>query len=420
MNFWRNITCFALLWYAASCGDGRLAWAQSAEPTADAKRPPVVLTDHARELHRRSLVIDGHNDMPWEIRDKGSSDFSKLDISQPQPTLHTDIPRLRAGGVGAQFWSVWVPVDFGYRGTALASTLEQIELVKLMIAHYPDTFALALSTSDIERIHADGKIASLVGVEGGHCIEESLNVLEQLYNRGARYMTLTHSDTLPWADSCTDENRHNGLTPFGEEVVRKMNRLGMLVDISHVSPDTMHDTLDITKAPVIFSHSSAQAVAEHPRNVPDDVLKRIREQDGVVMVNFYSAFIVPKGAAMNVERMAIERKLREKYDADRVRDEMRRKALLDPYPRGTIHDLIDHIDHIAQVAGARHVGLGSDFDGVSMLPEQLDDVSYYPYITQALLDRGYSDTDIQGILGGNLMRVFRAAEAYAAEQRSSE
>jgi microsomal dipeptidase-like Zn-dependent dipeptidase/D-alanyl-D-alanine carboxypeptidase len=391
----------------------------ASRPSPTATRPPVVLTDHARELHGKSLVIDGHNDMPWEIRDKGSSDFSKLDISKPQPTLQTDIPRLRAGGVGAQFWSVWVPVDFGYRGTALGTTLEQIELVKLMVARYPETFSLAMSTDDVERIHAEGKIASLIGVEGGHCIEESLNVLGQLYKAGARYMTLTHSDTLPWADSGTDENRHGGLTPFGEEVVRAMNRLGMLVDISHVSPETMHDVLDVTKAPVIFSHSSARAVADHPRNVPDDVLRRLRDQDGVVMVNFFSAFIVPEAAAMNVERMAIERKFGAEYERDRVRAEMNRLSALNPYPRGTIHDLVDHIDHIARVAGVEHVGLGSDFDGVSVLPEQLDDVSYYPYITQALIDRGYSDAEIQGILGGNLMRVFRAAEAYAAGQRQA-
>jgi membrane dipeptidase len=384
------------------------------ESSGLSERAPIVLTDAARELHGRSLLVDGHNDLPWEIRKQGSSSFTKLDISQPQPVLHTDIPRLRKGGVGAQFWSVWVPVDLGYRGEALATTLEQIELVKAMIARYPDTFELALSTSDIERIHADGKIASLIGVEGGHCIEESLNTLNKLYELGARYMTLTHTDTLSWADSGTDEAKSNGLSPFGEQVVHTMNDLGMMVDLSHVSPETMHDVLAVTRAPVIFSHSSARAVADHPRNVPDDVLTRLKEKDGLVMVNFFSGFIVPAATAISKEGMAIERKLkREINDPERVSREMRRWYRRHSYPRGTIHDLLDHIDHIAKVAGVEHVGIGSDFDGVSKLPEQLDDVSYYPYITQGLLDRGYTVKQIQGILGGNLMRVFRGAEAVA-------
>jgi membrane dipeptidase len=384
------------------------------DQSSNVEREPIELRDAARELHRRSLVVDGHNDLPWEIRTKGSSDFSKIDISQPQPELHTDIPRLREGGVGAQFWSVWVPVDLGYRGQALATTLEQIELVKLMLSRYPESFNLALSTGDIERIHADGKIASLIGVEGGHCIEESLGTLRRLYELGARYMTLTHTDTLSWADSGTDEAKSGGLSPFGVEVVRTMNELGMMVDLSHVSPETMHDALDVTTAPVIFSHSSARAVADHPRNVPDDVLKRLKEKDGVVMVNFFSGFIVPEATNITKEGMALERKLRAEIDdADRRRQRMRRWYRERPYPRGTIHDLLDHIDHIAKVAGVEHVGLGSDFDGISVVPEQLEDVSYFPYITQGLLDRGYSEVEIQGILGGNLMRVFRGIEAAA-------
>jgi membrane dipeptidase len=378
------------------------------------ERAPIVVTDAARELHRRSLVVDGHNDLPWEIRTQGSSDFAKIDISKSQPKLHTDIARLREGGVGAQFWSVWVPVDLGYKGQALATTLEQIELVKLMLRRYPETFELALTTSDVERIHADGKIASLIGVEGGHCIEESLGTLQRLYDLGARYMTLTHTDTLSWADSGTDEAKSGGLSPFGEEVVRTMNELGMMVDLSHVSPETMHDALDVTTAPVIFSHSSARAVADHPRNVPDDVLKRLKEKDGVVMVNFFSGFIVPEATDITKKGMALERKLRaEIEDADRRRQEMRRWFRQNPYPRGTIHDVLDHIDHIAEVAGVEHVGLGSDFDGISVVPEQLEDVSYFPYITQGLLDRGYSEEQIQGILGGNLMRVFRGVETAA-------
>lgn len=390
----------------------------------DAQKPtdrgPIVLTDAARKLHRSSLVIDGHNDMPWEIRTSGNSDFEKLDISKSQPKLQTDIPKLRAGGVGAQFWSVWVPVEAGYRGEALATTLEQIDLVKKMVARYPETFELAYTADDIERIHGEGKIASLIGVEGGHCIEDSLAVLEKLYDLGTRYMTLTHTDNTGWADSGTDEARHGGLTPFGQEVVRKMNELGMLVDLSHVSAETMNDALDVSTAPVIFSHSSAMGVADHPRNVPDDVLKRVKEKDGVVMVNFFSGYIVPDAVKTVAEGMALEKKLRQvdKLSDDEVDREMRRWKAKNPYPRGTIHDLLDHIDHIAKVAGVEHVGLGSDYDGVSVLPTQLDDASSYPYITQGLLDRGYTEAEIQGILGGNLIRVFEKAEAVAAKNRS--
>lgn len=394
-----------------------IACAMSTTARAADDPPPVVVTDQARALHARSLVIDGHNDMPWELRKQGSSDFSKLDIAQPQQSLQTDIPRLRAGGVGAQFWSVWVPVDLGYRGEALATTLEQIELVKGMIRHYPDSFELALSTEDIERIHQEGKIASLIGVEGGHCIQDSLNALHKLYDLGARYMTLTHTDSLSWADSATDDAKNGGLTPFGEEVVRTMNELGMLVDLSHVSAETMNDAMDASAVPVIFSHSSARAVADHPRNVPDQVLKRIGAEDGVVMVNFFSGFIVPASVKTSLDGMLYQQQLRRTEDPATIDAKMLQWRETHPYPRGTIHDLLDHIDHIAQVAGPEHVGLGSDFDGVSVLPTQLDDVSCYPNITQGLLDRGYSEEQIQGILGGNLMRVFRAAEDYAAKQR---
>lgn len=408
-------TAFALISIGITIGATAVAASShAAEINPPPTRAPVVLTEKARELHRRSLVIDGHNDLPWEVRKLGGSSFEKLDIAQHRPTLHTDIPRLRAGGVGAQFWSVWVPVDLGYQGVAQATTLEQIELVKAMVARYPETFELAQSTNDIERIHTAGKIASLIGVEGGHCIEESLNVLRKFHELGARYMTLTHTDTLSWADSGTDAGRNNGLTPFGKEVVRTMNELGMMVDLSHVSPKTMHDALDISTAPVIFSHSSSRAVADHPRNVPDDVLARLKDKDGVVMVNFFSGFIVPSAVKVILEEMELERRLKaETKDTESVAREIRRWKSQHPYERGTIHDLLDHIDHIVKVAGVEHVGLGSDYDGISVLPEQLDDVSSYPYITQGLMDRGYTDAQIQGILGGNVMRVFRAVEAAA-------
>lgn len=391
--------------------------APEAANTNAAERAEVVLTEHARQLHAASLVVDGHNDMPWEIRKQASSSFEKMDISQPQPTLQTDIPRLRQGGVGAQFWSVWVPVDLGYRGEALATTLEQIELVKRMMARYPDTFELALTADDIERVHRSGKIASLIGVEGGHCIEESLSALEKLHTLGARYMTLTHTDSLNWADSGTDEARSNGLAPFGQQVVRKMNELGMMVDLSHVSAKTMHDTLDISTAPVIFSHSSSFAVCQHPRNVPDDVLTRLKKLDGVVMLNFYSGYVVPSAARITIESSLVKREFKKRYDDPlRVEQEMKRWQAKHKFPRGSIHDLLDHVDQIAKIAGPEQIGLGSDFDGVELLPKQLEDVGCYPFITQGLIDRGYSDEEIKGMLGGNLLRVMRKVESRAVKK----
>lgn len=377
-------------------------------------RPPVVLTPRAREIHRRALVFDGHNDLPWEVREKGSSSFAKLDIARPQPALQTDIPRLRQGGVGAQFWSVYVPAETDRRGTALVETLEQIELVRAMIRHYPDVFELALTADDVRRIHRAGRIASLIGVEGGHSIEGSLGVLRKLYRLGARYMTLTHSKTLAWADSATDAALHDGLTPLGEEVVREMNRLGMLVDLSHVSVATMRDALRVSRAPVIFSHSSARALADHPRNVPDEILRRTAAQGGVVMVNFYSGFVVPAAARISAQRYEVADRLREAFPDDAAyKRAMARWDATHRMPAGTIHDVVDHIDHIVQVAGIDHVGLGSDYDGVSQLPSQLEDVSCYPYITQALLDRGYTEPQIRKILGENALRVLQAAEQVA-------
>lgn len=405
-------TQYKLRWMIAclAFATTKTTWVVSAD------KPPVVLTDAAREIHASAIVIDGHNDLPWELRQKGSLTFDKLDISQPQEKLQTDIPRLREGGVGAQFWSVYVPASTAYKGTALSATLEQIEMVRAMMQRYPETFELALTAREIRRIHESGKIASMIGVEGGHCIENSLSVLGQLYKLGARYMTLTHSDTLDWADSATDEPKHGGLTPFGEDVVREMNRLGMMVDLSHVSPETMKHALRITKAPVIFSHSSARAVAEHPRNVPDDVLKLVAENDGVVMVNFFSGFVVPAAADNYAQILALERDQEQRLgDRDSAVAEVAKWRKTHPMPAGTIHDLVDHIDHIVKVAGIDHVGLGSDYDGVSVLPAQLEDVSTYPLITQALLDRGYSKADITKVLGENLLRVMSRVEHVAAE-----
>ncbi|HWB00280.1 MAG TPA: dipeptidase [Pirellulales bacterium] len=364
----------------------------------------------AVDLTRRSLVFDGHNDLPWLVRKEFQGDWRRCNIAERQTNTQTDIPRLRAGGVGAVFWSAYVPADTALAGTALRDTLEQIDLIQQLAERWPAVFELALSADDVERIHASGKIASLVGVEGGHSIQNSIGTLRQLHRLGARYMTLTHSDSLDWADAATDEPRSGGLSPFGEEVVREMNRLGMLVDISHVSIDTMRDALAVSSAPVIASHSSARAVADHPRNVPDEVLERIAANGGVVMVNFYSGFVVPESAAARKDMFEVRRRLRaELRDPAKVDAAYDRWLAEHPIQQGTLKNVVDHIDHIVQVAGIDHVGLGSDFDGVAMTPVGLEDVSTFPSITAELLARGYKPAEVQKILGLNTLRVLRRA-----------
>jgi membrane dipeptidase len=382
-------------------------------------RPPLVLTDEGRRVHADGFVFDGHNDLPWEMRTKVDSSFDKRDISQPQPKMHTDIPRLRVGGVKAQFWSVYVPAETAKKGTALNDTLEQIQLVKAMIARYPDVFEQARTANDVERIVKAGKIASLIGVEGGHSIENSLENLRRLHALGAGYMTLTHSDTLAWADAATDKAEHQGLTEFGEEVVREMNRLGMLVDLSHVSDETMKDAIRISKAPIIYSHSSARAIAAHPRNVPDDVLQLVKQNGGIVMINFFPGFVVPRAAQIMANMFDKRRELRAQFpnEADYQR-ESKRWEVQNQYPSGSVHDVVDHIDHIAKLIGVEHIGLGSDFDGITKTPAQLEDVSTYPLITQELLNRGYKPADIHQIMSGNILRVMRAAEKVATATKS--
>ena len=331
----------------------------------------------ARELHAEVPLIDGHNDYPWALRQNNAGrDLAQLDIRVPQPGIMTDIPRLREGGVGGQFWSVYVPARM--RGQeAVRATLEQIDLVYRMMATYPDTFELALTAADVEQVFAAGKIASLIGMEGGHSIDDSLAALRMFHALGARYMTLTHSANLAWADSGTDDPEHDGLTAFGEEVVREMNRLGMLVDLSHTSPATMDDALRVSEAPVIFSHSSARGLLDHPRNVPDAVLRRLPENGGIVMVTFVPGYLTAADEA-------------------------------------TVADIADHMDHVRRLAGADHVGIGGDYDGIDAGPAGMEDVSTYPTLTAELLRRGWPDEEVRKALGLNVLRVMREAERVAA------
>lgn len=394
-------------------------FAALAQPDQKPARGKVVVTDAALKVHYSALVVDGHNDLPWELRTRSDGSFFKVDIARPQPRIHTDIPRLRKGGVGAQFWSAYVPASSGPKGKAVTLTLEQIDTIHRMIAAYPDTFRFARTSDDILAARRDGKIASLIGVEGGHSIDNSLGVLRMLDALGVKYMTLTHSSTLDWADSATDEPKSNGLSSFGEQVVAEMNRLGMFVDISHVSVETMKHALRITKAPVIASHSSAYALCNHPRNIPDDVLKLIKDNGGVVMVNFYSGFIVPEGAESSrifgKAYREMKKTIKDEKELDNAVNQWFREH---PVPRGSIYTVVDHIEHIITVAGIDHVGLGSDFDGIPLTPEQLEDVSTYPAITQLLLDRGHSAEEVHKILGGNLLRAMRKMEAVSAEMKA--
>lgn len=384
------------------------------EPRVELK--PIVLTDEALRIHRSGLLIDGHNDLPWQIRTLGDSSFDKMDISVQQDKLQTDIPRLRRGGVGAQFWVVYTPPDAFRNGTGPGMVGEQFDLVHRMVERYSDVFEMALTTDDIVRIHKKGQIASLIGVEGGHMIENSLDKLRELYKRGARYMGLTHSETIDWADSATDEARNGGLTSFGEHVVLEMNRLGMLVDLSHTSADTMRDVLRVTRSPVINSHSSAYAIAEHVRNVPDDVLRLTAKNGGIVMVSFFSGYIHPEGARISAGFFETVRQLKQRYhEEEKLEKALEEWREAHPIPHGTVHTVVDHVDHIVRVAGIDHVGLGSDYDGAGTMPVQLEDVSGYPYITQELLTRGYTEEQIHKIMGGNLLRVLRQVEKIARE-----
>ena len=385
-------------------------------PAIAADKPLVVVSEAARKVHAAGFVFDGHNDLPWELRESAGGSFDKADIAIGVPKFHTDIPRLRTGNVGAQFWAAYVPVETSKELRAFTMTLEQIEIIRTMVRRYPDVFEFAKTADDVVRIQKSGKIASLIGVEGGHSIEDSIDKLRRLRELGVGYMTLTHSDTLSWADSATDEAKHMGLTKFGKEIVLEMNRLGMLVDLSHVSPDTMRDALETTKAPIIFSHSSARAIADHPRNVPDDILKLTQKNGGVVMVNFYSGFIHPESAKRRANMFQVNRELHAKFPKEADYQKARKRFDSEnPIEAGTVQDVVDHIDHIVGVAGIDYVGLGSDFDGITKTPRQLDDVSMYPFITQEMLNRGYKPEQIHKMMSGNILRVMRRAEEVARQ-----
>lgn len=379
---------------------------------------PVTSLDQARELLRAHPVVDGHNDLPWALREQVRYDLDARDIATDQHThLHTDIPRLRAGGVGAQFWSVYVRSDLP---DAVPATLEQIDCVRQLIDRHPDALRAALTAADMEAARAEGRIASLMGAEGGHSIANSLGTLRGLYALGVRYLTLTHNDNVDWADSATDVPKAGGLTAFGREVVREMNREGMLVDLSHVAATTMRDALDVSTAPVIFSHSSSRAVCDHPRNIPDDVLERLPANGGIAMVTFVPKFVLQ--AAVDWTAAADENMrahgfhhLATTAEAMKVHRAFEES---NPRPVATVATVADHLDHMREV-GIDHLGIGGDYDGTAFTPEGLGDVSGYPHLLAELLDRGWSHPDLAKLTWQNAVRVLAAAEDVSRDLRTT-
>ena len=369
----------------------------------------------ARALHRAVPMIDTHNDLPEMLRERAQNDFARMDPDRRLEHVDTDIPRLKEGLVGGQFWAAYVPASFVDKGGATYA-LEQIDVIRRMVARSP-SLGWATSAADIVRIHQQGKIASLVGIEGGYAIENSLANLRMFYALGVRYMTLTHGGNTAWADSATDTPKHNGLTPFGQEVVREMNRLGMMVDLSHVADATMREAIRVSSAPVIFSHSSARALADHARNVPDDVLELVKKNGGIVMVNVFPAFVNQTAARQATDVLGKEREFTAKYPDDPKRASTEYLAWLEKtmaeMESGTLAQVADHIDHIVKVAGIDHVGYGADFGSLTNHPRGLEDVSRYPYLTAELLRRGYTDEQAKKIIGGNFLRVMTQVERVA-------
>ncbi|MXM67124.1 membrane dipeptidase [Streptomyces sp. HUCO-GS316] len=375
--------------------------------------------DEARELLREFPVVDGHNDLPWALRQQVRYDLDARDIARRQNAhLHTDIPRLREGGVGAQYWSVYVRSDLP---GAVPATLEQIDCVRQLIARHPTDLRPALTAADMEAARAEGRIASLMGAEGGHSIANSLATLRGLYALGVRYLTLTHNHNVAWADSATDEPGVGGLSAFGREVVREMNREGMLVDLSHVAATTMWDALDTTAAPVIFSHSSARAVCDHPRNIPDDVLERLPANGGVAMVTFVPKFVLQEAVDWTA-RADENMHAHGFHHLDTTPEAMKVHRAFEeenPRPRASVSTVADHLDHMREVAGIDHLGIGGDYDGTAFTPDGLNDVSGYPNLIAALLDRGWSRADLAKLTWRNAVRVLGAAEDVARGLRAA-
>lgn len=388
---------------------------------ATAQAPDAAL-EHARALLRSTPLIDGHNDLPWEIRTARAAprDVAAYDLRKRTPG-HTDLERMKQGQIGAQFWSIYVDGEMKDSGYARVQ-LEEFDIARRMIARYPDRLALALTADDIERDVRRGRVASLLGMEGGHVIENSLGALRSYYALGGRYMTLTHNVTTDWADAALDTARHGGLTAFGREVVHEMNRLGMLVDLAHVSPGTMSDALDATEAPVIFSHSGARALVDHPRNVPDSILARLARNGGVVMVTFVPQFVSSEFMAWEQQADSVWKQLKATVpDSAERRRQHDAWETAHPAPSATLAQVADHIEHVRKVAGVDHVGIGSDFDGIEHVPVGLEDVSRFPYLFAELIRRGWSDADLKKLAGRNLLRAMHQAEATAARlQRERE
>ena len=399
--------------------------------------PALAADTDAQRIERvlaQTPLIDGHNDLPWEIRTRFDSDLSRVDLSRStlglpapegSPPLMTDIPRLRAGHVGGQFWSVFIPVEVT-GPAAVQMTIEQIDIVKQMCARYPNDLAMAYSAADVTRAHQAGRIASLIGVEGGHQINNSLDVLRAYYDLGARYMTLTHSSNTAWADSATDNPVHHGLTAFGKEVVREMNRIGMLIDLSHVSEETMRAALAVSEAPVIYSHSSARALVDHPRDVPDDVLRLVAANGGVVMVNFYPGYVSEARRRWEADAAAEAARYNSPPfgglyigQPERAKAAMAEWKRAHPKPEVGISDVAAHINHICKVAGPDHVGLGSDFDGIPEGPSGLDGVDKYPALLAELARHGWTDAELAKLAGGNVLRVLARAEEVSVRLRAA-
>ncbi|HEY6933684.1 MAG TPA: dipeptidase [Marmoricola sp.] len=357
------------------------------------------------------MLVDGHNDLAWAMRQQYGADLDAIDLTEVVPALHTDLKRLQAGGVSGQFWSVYVSPELFVGAAAVAATLEQIDLVRRLVARYPERMVLATTAAEVEA--AGGRVASLLGMEGGHCIDGSLAVLRIMRTLGVRYMTLTHNRNVSWADSATDQPVLHGLSDFGEDVVREMNRLGMLVDLSHVSDDVMRQALRVTAAPAIFSHSSARALCEHPRNVPDDVLAALATNGGVCMVTFLPAFVSPAVTQWNAEAKAEAGRRGVQKGGPAYDALMARLAEQRPPPTATLAEVVAHIEHVRDVAGIDHVGIGGDYMGGEPMPEGLEDVSAYPRLFDALAGRGWSGGDVAKLAGENILRVLRDAEETA-------